>query len=306
MKVLWGDIMKNAKVIYILAMLIFGSIGLFVRNIGLSSTQVALVRGVIGCVFLLAASLLLKQRLSRKAIRKNLLPLILSGIGIGFNWILLFQAYKYTTIANATLSYYFAPVFILFLSPLILKERLTVIKVGCILAAVAGMFCIVGSSGGTGAGDIIGIGYGLLAAILYAAVVITNKFFKGLSGLETTLVQLCAAALVLVPYTLLTEEVRIFSLDTKSTVLLLIVGIIHTGFAYLMYFTAIRHLNGQTIAVFSYIDPISAVILSSLLFQEPMTLLQILGGILILGATLICELSGRDKRAEKEGDMNEG
>lgn len=297
--------MKNAKVIYIFAMLIFGSIGLFVRNIDLSSTQIALVRGVIGCVFLLAASLIMKQKLSWKAIRKNLIPLILSGIGIGFNWILLFQAYKYTTIANATLSYYFAPVFILFLSPLILKERLTVIKVGCILAAVAGMFCIVGNSGSTGAGDIIGIGYGLLAAVLYAAVVITNKFFKGLSGLETTLVQLCAAALVLLPYTLLTEKVRIFGLDAKSTVMLLIVSIIHTGFAYLMYFTAIRHLSGQTIAVFSYIDPISAVILSSLLFQEPTTLLQILGGILILGATLISELTGRDKPVMKVGDMDE-
>lgn len=287
-------------------MLIFGSIGIFVRNIDLSSSQIALVRGFIGCIFLLAACLIMKQKLSLAAIRRNLILLILSGSGIGFNWILLFQAYKYTTIANATLSYYFAPVFIMFLSPLILKERLTAIKACCILAAAAGMFCIMGNSGGTGAGNIIGIGYGLSAAALYAAVVITNKFLKGLSGLETTLIQLGSATLVLLPYTLLTEKIRIFSLDAKSTVLLIVVGIIHTGFAYLLYFTAMRHLDGQTIAVFSYIDPISAIILSSILFQEPMSLLQILGGILILGATLISELSGRRRTVKKVGDTIEG
>jgi drug/metabolite transporter (DMT)-like permease len=299
--------MKNAKVIYISAMLIFGSIGIFVRFIDLTSGQIALVRGMIGCVFLLAACLVMKQKLSWKAIRPNLLFLILSGAGIGFNWILLFQAYRYTTIANATLSYYFAPVFIMFLSPLILREKLTAVRMFCILGAVLGMFFIVGINQEAGNNNIIGIGYGLLAAVLYAGVVITNKFFKGLSGLETTLIQLGSAALVLLPYILLTEKIMIFQLDLKSAILLITVGIIHTGLAYLLYFTAIRHLNGQTIAVFSYIDPISAIILASIIFTEPMTIMQVLGGALILGATFISEISARilKSNSQKEAGRSE-
>lgn len=289
--------MKNAKVIYILAMLIFGSIGLFTRNIDLSSGQIALVRGIIGSTFLLAACPLLKQKLSIQAIRANLLLLIISGTAIGFNWILLFQAYKYTTISNATLSYYFAPVFVMFLSPFILKERLTAVKTMCILGAVLGMFFIVGVGGGTGRNHLLGIGYGLFAAVLYASVIIMNKFLKGLSGLETTLIQLGAASIVLLPYILLTEKIQIFQVDHRSMLFLITLGIVHTGLAYLLYFTAIRKLSGQTIAVFSYTDPISAIILSSIVFQERMTLLQIIGGVLILGATFLSETADRRKTA---------
>ncbi len=281
--------MKSSKGMYIIAMLIFGSIGLFIRNIELSSGQIAFVRGITGCIFLLAACPVLKQTLSTKAIRSNLLLLLISGAAIGFNWILLFQAYKYTSIANATLSYYFAPVFVIFLSPIFLKERLTKTKVFSILAAILGMFLVVGIGGETGKNNIIGICYGISAAILYAGVVIVNKFLKGLSGIETTLIQLGAASLVLLPYILISEKVQILSLDKKSLLLLIIVGIIHTGLAYLFYFTAMRKLSGQTIAIFSYIDPVSAILLSSLILGERMTLVQILGGILILGATFISE-----------------
>lgn len=287
--------MKSSKGMYIIAMLIFGSMGLFVKNINLSSGQIALVRGIIGSIFLLAACPIMKQKLSWKAIRPNLILLVISGTAIGFNWILLFEAYKYTTISNATLSYYFAPVFVTFLSPFILKERLTITKTLCILGAVLGMFFIVGIGGGEGKNHIIGIGYGLFAAVLYAGVIIMNKFLMGLSGLETTLIQLSAASLVLLPYILLTEKFQLQRIDSKSLLLLITVGIIHTGFAYLLYFTAIRKLSGQTIAVFSYTDPISAIIMSSIFFREHMTILQVLGGVLILGATLLSEIYSRRK-----------
>jgi len=294
------NIMKNSKIIYILAMLIFGSIGLFTRNIDLSSGQIALVRGIIGSTFLLAACPIMKQKLSYKAIRPNLLLLAISGAAIGFNWILLFQAYKYTTISNATLSYYFAPVFVMFLAPFILKERLTAIKTMCILGAVIGMFLIVGVGGGSGKNNMIGIGYGLLAAVLYASVVIMNKFLIGLSGVETTLIQLSAASIVLLPYILATEKIQIFRVDNRSLVFLITLGIIHTGLAYLMYFTAVRKLSGQTIAVFSYTDPISAIIMSSIVFGEKMTLLQLVGGVLILGATFLNEIADRRKNAKEK------
>ncbi|OBR89706.1 MULTISPECIES: DMT family transporter [Clostridium] len=292
--------MKNAKIKIVAAMLIFGSVGLFVKNIDLSSSMIALVRGIIGSIFLFTASYITRQKTSWKAIKSNLIPLIISGAAIGVNWIFLFQAYKYTTVSKATLCYYFAPVIVMFLSPFILKEKLNAVKIMCIIGAMAGMFLIVGAGSSAAENNqLLGIIYGLAAAALYASVIIINKFIKNLSGMESGMIQLTAAAVVLLPYVLVTEKVSLSQLGFKSIVLLLIVGIIHTGIAYLLYFSAILKLKGQTIAIFSYIDPISAIVMSSIFLGERMTFIQVLGGILILGTTFINELSGK-KSDEKE------
>lgn len=275
-------------------MLIFGSIGLFVRNIDLPSSIIALTRGIIGSIFLLLASYITKQKPSLKAIKDNLLPLVISGVAMGINWIFLFQAYKYTTISKATLCYYFAPVLVLFLAAFIFKEKLNAIKIMCIIGAMTGMFFIVGvGSSATEKNQWLGIGYGLAAAAFYASVIITNKFIKKLSGMESAMVQLAIAAVVLLPYVFVTEKIQLIELSFKSIGLLLILGIIHTGIAYFLYFSAIPKLSGQTIAAFSYIDPISAIVMSSVFLGEKMTAIQLLGGILILGTTFVNELSGK-------------
>jgi drug/metabolite transporter (DMT)-like permease len=294
----------KSKYKIITAMLIFGSIGIFVKGINLSSSEIALLRGVIGSVFLILASLFAKQKLSFKSIKKNLILLIFSGAAIGFNWILLFEAYRYTTISNATLSYYFAPVFVMILAPFVLKEKLTPVKTGCILAAMAGLFLVVnigGSSAGTSYNHPLGILYGLLAAALYSSVILMNKFIKKLSGFETTLIQLLVSALVLLPYVLIRDYFDFSGVDSKSIVLILIVGIVHTGIAYFMYFGSVKELSGQTIAVLSYIDPISAVIMAAIFLGESMSIIQIIGGILILGSTFVSEKLDVKMKAKKEG-----
>lgn len=283
----------GAKLRNVSAMLIFGTIGLFVKNIDLASSEIALVRGMIGGIVLIVVSLFAKNKVSFKNIKENLLLLLLSGGAIGLNWIFLFQAYKYTTISNATLSYYFAPVFVMLLSPFILKEKLTLKKMLCVTCAMLGMICIVGNSGGVteGRNDFLGISYGLAAAAFYASVVLMNKFLKNLKSLETTYIQLILAAVVLMPYVFTVEGLNIFKMPVSSIPYILILGVVHTGIAYLLYFSSLKELKGQTIAVMSYIDPISAVIISAIFLRERMEVLQIAGGILILGSTLISELT---------------
>ena len=273
-------------------MLIFGSIGAFVKNINLSSSEIALLRGVIGSIFLICATFFLRQKLSFKSIQRNIVLLFLSGSAIGFNWILLFQAYKYTSISNATLSYYFAPIVVIILAPFVLKERLSLAKVGCILAAMLGLFLIVNlgsSSNNASYNHVVGILYGLSAAVLYASVILMNKFIKDLAGFETTLVQLVVAVVVLSPYVFIKDHFEFSGLNSKSILLILIVGIIHTGLAYFLYFTSIKELKGQTIAVLSYIDPISAVIIAALFLGESMSFIQMIGGALILGSAFLSE-----------------
>lgn len=281
----------RSEVKNITAMLIFGTIGIFVRNIDLSSKETALSRGIIGSLFLIVVLICSKEKISFQGIKKNILILFLSGIGIGLNWIFLFQAYKYTTVSIATLSYYSAPVIVTILSPIILKERLSLIKFLCVIGAMTGMIFIAGNSESSGAvyNHTLGIIYGVSAAVFYASVIIMNKFIKGLGGLETTVTQLILASIVLVPYVIMTGGFDFSRMTKISYTSLIILGVIHTGFAYFLYFSSLKELKGQTIAVLSYIDPISAVIISSLFLGEKMTFLQIVGGILILGSTFISE-----------------
>jgi len=284
--------MKN-KLKFISAMLIFGSIGIFVKNINLPSIEIAFLRAVIGSLFLLCTGLIMKQKISLKLIKENILILILSGVAIGFNWILLFQAYKYTTISNSTLSYYFAPIFVIILAPIILKEKLTVTKILCVIMAMSGLFLIVslGSNDVPGSyNHIVGIMYGLSAAVLYASIILMNKFIKNLSGFETTLIQLAVAAIVLLPSIIYRGNLNLSKISSTAWIFIFIVGILHTGISYLMYFSSIKELKGQSIAILSYIDPVSAVIMASIFLGETITLVKIIGGVIILGSAFLSEM----------------
>lgn len=294
--------MKKYKLGLIIAMLIWGSIGIFVRNIDFSSSQIALVRAIVGSIFLITFSILSKENLSKESIKSNLLVLTGCGICLGFNWIFLFQSYNYTTISTATICYYLAPIIVIFLSPFLLKEKLTIVKVLCIIAAMIGMLCIVGidkSSIGIG-NNTVGILYGLGAACFYAGVVILNKFLKDISGRDSSVVQLSIAAIFLLPYVFFTDKISLAGISTQSVILLLVVGIVHTGIAYLIYFSVIQKLESQTIAIYSYVDPISAILMSSIILSEKMSLIQIIGGVLILGSTFVSEIYGSKIKKQEE------
>lgn len=281
-----------ARVQLIGAMAIFGTIGLFVRYIPLPSSVIALVRGIVGTLFLLLVTLLRRSHLSGEAIRRNLLLLCVSGAFIGFNWIFLFESYRYTTVATATLCYYLAPIFVILASPLVLREKLTGKKLLCVLVALVGMVFVSGVLQSVPSmAEIKGILFGVGAAALYASVILMNKKFRDIAAYDRTIMQLGLAALVLLPYTLLTEDFSAMSAPPLAIVLLIFLGIVHTGMAYVLYFGSMQHLPAQTVALFSYVDPIVAIILSALFLQEPMTVSNMVGAAMILGAALVSDLS---------------
>lgn len=280
-----------------LSMVIFGTIGIFVRNIPLQSSVIALVRGVVGALFLLLVVTIQRKPISSTAVKRNLLWLCLSGICIGFNWILLFESYRYTSVAVSTLCYYMAPILVILASPFVLKERLTIKKGICVLTALAGMICISGvlDSGIPVTGELRGILLGLAAAALYAAVILLNKQLKDISAYDKTILQLGISALILIPYCILTYQPGEAAITHTAIILLLVIGIVHTGFAYYLYFGSMECLSGQSVAVISYIDPVVAVLVSVLLLNEPMKAVDLLGALLILGAALISEMPGKKK-----------
>lgn len=275
----------------VLAMFIFGTIGIFVRHIPLPSSVIGLTRGALGSLFLLILVLWKEKSLAVADIRRNRLILFFSGSFIGINWILLFEAYRHTSVAIATVCYYLAPVFVILASPLILKEKLTPRKLLCAAAAMLGLIFVSGvlERNPDVGYDPRGILFGVGAAVFYAGVVLLSKQLKEISAYDTTFVQVGVATLVLLPYTLLTVEPGELHFSPLTILLLVIVGILHTGFAYGLYFGALKVLKAQTMAIFSYIDPIVAILLSALLLRENLGLLGILGAGLVLGSTFISE-----------------
>lgn len=272
-------------------MIIFGTIGLVVRYIDLAASERALLSSFLGCLFLLLIFTIMKKKIAWNIVKANALLLILSGIALGGNWIFLYQSYDHTSLANATLGYYFAPVFVMILSPVVLREHLSIKKIGCVVVAIIGMVLIVGEGVSTSdSDDLLGLIFGLIAAAFYAALLLLNKFIKEMSKLELTIIQLGTTALLLMPYVFLTEGFGIFELSSASIPFILILGIVNTGIGFWLFFSGMENLKGQSIAMLSYVDPFVAILISAMILQEQMTPVQLFGGLLLLGSTFVSEI----------------
>ncbi len=274
----------------IVAMAIFGTLGIFVRNISVSSGELALYRAILATILILVFLFVTKQKIQFEKIKKEIPLLLASGIALGINWILLFEAYKYTTVSVATLSYYFAPVIVTIVCPVLFKEKLTGKQAVCFVMSTLGIVLITGIGSVHGGKDFLGILCGLGAAVFYASVVLLNKYIKNVEGIHRTCLQFLAAIFVLFPYVLLTSGVTVGNLDNIGWINLFIVGFVHTGVTYCLYFSSLKELPGQKAAILSYIDPLVAVIISVTILGEPMSLWQVVGGVLILGFTLWNEI----------------
>lgn len=282
---------KTARWMLVASMAIFGTLAPFVRNIPVSSGELALYRAVLAALLISSYLLITRQKINFKAIGRELPLLLFSGMAMGINWILLFEAYKYTTVSVATLSYYFAPVIVTVVCPFLFREKLTGKQVLCFTMSTVGLALVIGITNlGRGGNDLLGIAFGLGAAVFYAAVILVNKFIKGVAGIHRTFLQFLAAIVILVPYVALSGGVSLGNLNMTGWVCLLIVGLVHTGITYCLYFSSLKELPGQQAAILSYIDPLVAIVIGVLVLGEPLTLPQLIGGSMILGFTLWNEL----------------
>lgn len=281
--------MFAAKLKLIATMLLFGTIGIFVRYINMPSSFIALARGFVGALFLLLVVLLRGGKLNKQAIFKNKWKLIFSGACIGINWVLLFESYRYTTVATATLCYYLQPVFVIVASHFILSEKLTLKKFICVIIALCGMIPVSGvlESGLPSMSEITGILLAIGAAALYAANIVTNKTMSDMPSYDMTIICMTTAALTLLPYALNTISFSEIQFQPIPLLLLLTVCVVHSGVAYAMYYSALKLLPAQNVAIYGYIDPIFAIFLSAIFLKEPFTISTFIGAVMILGATFI-------------------
>ncbi|MBQ7560834.1 MAG: EamA family transporter [Synergistaceae bacterium] len=280
---------KNKYLIMLLAsIIIFGSVGVLRRQIDLSSALIAFCRGIIGASFILC---IIRGRIQRVGL-KTFLQLVISGAFLGINWLFLFESYNFTSVPVATLFCYTSPAMIIILSAIFLNEGFTGKKFICLALSLTGMILISGvlDSGGIASNDVRGILCALVSALLYSLVVIMNKSISGVDVYTKTITQLIFSAVALLPYLILTGEFFSGEWSVKAVIFLIIISLINTGIAYILYFASLEKLKAHTVALLSYLDPLTALILSSLILGESLTFTGLIGAALILVSSLMCEI----------------
>lgn len=280
----------NSKLKIIISMIAFGTISIFVKGITLPSSEIAFYRAIIALLVLSIFMIFNREYFQIESLKNNWFKLFISGLAIGFNWIFLFEAYNYTSVAVATLCYYFAPIVVVVASSIIFKEKLSLKQILCFLGSTTGLIFIISYSTGAEKSDVKGILFGLGAALLYSTVILLNKSMKDINGISRTVFQFAAAVMTLMPYVGITSGFNIYSLSNLGLINLFILGAFHTGIVYVLYFSSISKLKGQEVAIFSYLDPLVAVLISILWFGETITSIQLIGGLLILLFTFINEI----------------
>ena len=280
----------------ILSMLIWGTLALFVKPLGnFTSAEIVLARIIFGMFFLGLVYFFTKKKSPKENIRRNLLKMLLSGACMGFNWVCLFEAYRWVDVSIATLCYYMAPVFVVFGSLIFFRQKLNLMRIAGIVAALAGMLITTGAVMG-GADPTKGVLFALTSAVLYGSVTLFVKSVKGLTGLEITLVQLAGALVVVLPYALLTHEGPWIAPTMPELGSMATLGLVHTGVALFLYFSSVQLLPVQSSALLSYIDPLSALAFAAIFLGDRMSAVQWLGAALILGGALFGELMGNRKK----------
>lgn len=281
-----------SKIQFILSMIIFGTIGLVVRHIPMESSEISLISSGIGFLFLLFIFLIKKRKFfSVEVFKKNWYWIVFSSIALAGNWIFLYASYQFTSITNATLAYYFAPVLVMIFSIVVLKEEVSLKKIICVLLSLVGLFLIVqsGLSMNVTSRDLFGVLLGFIAAFFYASLMISGKYIKDMEKLELTILQLGFASFFLLIYVFLSHGFKLFEIERSSILFLILLGLINTGVGFWLFFSGMQKMSGQTIAMLSYVDPFVAILISGLILKEQFTLLQVIGGLLLLGSTFVSE-----------------
>lgn len=274
---------------YFISVFLYGTLGLFLSMINVNSDFVVFCRGFIGSLFIFIVKLIKKERFDLKAIKENFLYLAICGISLGLNEMFLFIGYKYA-VSLASLGNYTAPISVIVISAIIYKEKLNIKQLLCVIASFLGIILISGVFT-SNTGNVIALIYGLIASIGFVSLVFFNKKLGPMDPLDKTFIQLIFTYLTVLPFVIINKSIPTI-LDIKTISILLMLGVLHTGFAYIFYFDAIKTLSPIKIAIIGYVEPVLSVLIGALLLNEPMDIYGIIGTILIIGSAIVSEFVG--------------
>lgn len=278
---------------YLASLVLFGTNGVLASKTLMASDDIVGSRIALGLITLLliasAQKILAKSDSSFNLAGAE--AVFLSGAAMGLGWVCLFEAYTRIGVGLSTVLYYFGPIIVMALSPLLFKERFSLRKAVCFGVVLLGSILVGGSTleGGT---DPIGILLGLGSAASYAALVIISKKAPGLEGTKRATIQLFGAFMAVALLRVVTGHWSLPEINSEGLPWMVVLGVVNTGLGCYLYFSPLPYLKSQTIAVCGYLEPVSAVVLSALLIGEAMSIPQLIGGLLVIGGAVLFDMSG--------------
>lgn len=282
----------------ILAAVILGTADLLVGAIPMDPTMTAAICALIGALTTSVVMLLRRKAISRSAIMDNLGWLLLSGAALGGSWILMGLSKAYTASSGMSAAWYYtAPLLLMLVSPLFLKEKLTGLRVITALAASVGVVLMSGMTF-QDLWHVMGILTAVGAAALFAAVVVINKVMKRVPAQEATFFQLIVAVVITMPYAFFVRGEAVV-ITAGAIVPMLILGALHTGAVYMLFFGALNKLSAQTAALMTYLTPVTTWLLITLLVTRKAELFPIIGAAMVLLSVFVGEVFTVKKRKKR-------
>jgi len=271
-----------------IAVLLFGLAGLFGKWITLSPVII-----VLGRVFFASITLGLLLWLSKQKIKisssKDFFYFLLLGIILSIHWISFFKSIQVSTVAVGLLSYSSFPVFTTFLEPFFFREKLAKRNIFFAFLCVIGIFLIIPRFDLSNS-IYQGVLWGLFAGFTFSVLTILNRHLsQRFSGSLIAFFQDFVATLILFPFFFVIRT----ALNTKSILLLLILGVFCTAGAHSLFIKGMKYIKAQTASILSALEPVYGIVMAYLFLQEIPSLRTIIGGVIILGTAFVVTLKGK-------------
>lgn len=276
---------KGAAFQMIVSMAIFGSIGFFTRQTGISAEALVFVRCICATFFLLAVWLVVGQHKKEKWLKKEVFQTLFCGVFLVLNWVFLFKAFEAMSISAAISIYNLAPIFVLVMGTFFLKERINIQSIFAVTCCFFGSLLVVGLKEFTSVDNFLNSGFiwAILSALCYAMTMFLGKGIQQLSAYATTFLQTIVGIILLAPIVTYSE---FQGLTTVNWLYILGTGFIHTGFVYYLFFNSLRHLPAIVTSALVFVDPLVAIALDVTLLQFRPSVWQIAGMLLIFGGVI--------------------
>ncbi len=284
----------------LLVMIMWGSLGVFTRSIPLSALSLAFLRAFIALPVLFVVMKMKKENNVKWPLIK---PYLISGVLLGFGWLTLFYGFKHTSISSAVMIYNMCPVYVMIAAPQVLKETISKVQIAVISISFLGLLLIVGHNLLDGYG-FMGLALSAISGMLYATIVLINRSIKVRVDNQTaTFVQIFAAMIVLLPFVLIDGNIlMVVYLDARAVIYTILLGVLHTGVAYTIFFSLYTHMKSVEIVSYSFLEPLFGILFSVIFVGETLTFPQIIGGIMIFGSNYIGEMLKDRKSARQRND----
>jgi len=278
-----SNLVKRRGIIELLsAMMMMGTVGLFVVESGQSAYNVVFYRCLLGVIFLVAYCLYTNKFKESGLTLKKLMIIILSGIFLVFNWVMLFESFTTASISTSTVIYHVQPFFFVLIWAVISRERVSANKIVWMGLAFIGVALVANiniNEFSLSSSYILGIVLALSAAVFWAISAVIVKFLSGVSPYIITLVQLCVGVIVLLPFS---ELSGVSDITTTQWTYLFILGAVHTCLTYVLMYSSYKKLSAPVIAVMTFIYPAVAIFVDYYFYGASMSSMQIIGIFMIM------------------------